>query len=166
MAKVRISQMTAILLERARNYGISAEDLLAGVKSGDASLFKTAEDEHFKYDQFLSYAAEHEEDLETAIKSGYQMKFNTMGGLQIWLKEVFSIEAGMDFAASPGRLENIKLPVEKINRLQEALAGNWVILLTGPKTSQSVLKEKINAQNPQEPHTINLLIQHEYQAQL
>ncbi len=128
--RAKISQKTAILLERARRLGVADDVLLASKAKGDPTPLKVAEEEYYHYDDFFTYAENHGEDLESAIKNGYIMKFNTNGGIQTWLKERFGLEAERDYLFSPGNFTQLKLSVERAEVLFSVLAGNWVMLIS------------------------------------
>lgn len=131
MPSTKLSQHTAILLERARRAGISDDVLLQCIASGDTAPLKIAEDEHYPYDEFVSYAAAHGESLEQAIQEGYRMTFNTFRGLQVWLKEKFGVEEGRDFTASEGRLLGLKLAAVDTEIVKHTLAANWIVQEVG-----------------------------------
>ncbi|MCP1307578.1 hypothetical protein [Paenibacillus tyrfis] len=125
----KLSQNTAILLERARRFGITDETLLAGLAAGDTAVLQPAVGEWYSYDEFYAYADQHGEALEEAIRSGYRMKFNTPGGVQFWLQHRFGLEAGVDYEVPEhGRVNGLKLPDAKVELLRSTLAPNWVIL--------------------------------------
>jgi len=127
-AIVKISQNTAIMMERARRFGITDDVLLNVVQSGDLSPLKVAEEEYYSYDDFLSYAEENGEPLEQAIRDGYKITFNTNNGLKIWLRERFGVEADRDFKASEGRVDALRLSDANVEALKSALAANWVVI--------------------------------------
>lgn len=126
-SQAKLSQHTAILLERARRAGISDDVLLECSASGNTAPLQAAEAEHYHYDEFISYAQSHGESLEQAIREGYRMTFNTFRGLQVWLKEKFGVEEGQDFTASEGRLLGLKLAAAETESLRNTLAANWII---------------------------------------
>ncbi|MEH7123010.1 hypothetical protein V7127_07110 [Bacillus sp. JJ1773] len=128
--RAKISQKTAILLERARRFGVADDVLLASKVKGDPTPLKVAEEQYYQYDDFFTYAENHGEDLESAIKNGYLMKFNTNGGIQTWLKERFGLEAERDYLFSPGKFTHLKLSIEQAKILLSVLAGNWVMLIS------------------------------------
>ncbi|MEH7388907.1 hypothetical protein V7149_08460 [Bacillus sp. JJ1503] len=128
--RAKISQKTAILLERARRFGVADDVLLASKVKGDPTPLKVAEEQYYQYDDFFTYAENHGEDLESAIKNGYLMKFNTNGGIQTWLKERFGLEAERDYLFSPGKFTQLKLSIEQAKILLNVLAGNWVMLIS------------------------------------
>lgn len=128
---VKISQNTAIMLERARRFGITDIELLQVVQSGNLNPLKVAEAEHYSYDDFLSYAEEHGEPLEQAIREGYRMTFNTVNGLKIWLQEKFGLEVGRDFTGGEGRWEQLQLSAADAEFVKAALAANWQVIDLG-----------------------------------
>lgn len=123
----KLSQHTAILLERARRFGVTEETLLQVIASGDVSPLKVAEAEWYEYNDFLTYAEEHGEQLEQAVRDGYQMTFNTNNGLKVWLQARFNVELDRDYTASEGRILDLKLDTVDVNELQQKLAYNWVV---------------------------------------
>lgn len=148
--KARLSQNTAILLERARRYGFSDEQLLGIIRSGDVSELTKANEEWFTYDDFLTYAAEHGEPLEQAVAEGYRITFNTMNGLKIWLETRFGIEEGADFTRGEGKYTGLTLSEADLEALRSALAANWVILeeegASGPKRTVTLAVRALSDQ--------------------
>ncbi|MDO7907745.1 hypothetical protein Q5741_15140 [Paenibacillus sp. JX-17] len=125
--EVRISQNTAILLEHARGKGLSDEVILEAVRSGDTTSLDTVSEEHFTYEDFLSYAQEHNEPLEQAVREGYRITFNTRNGLKIWLEKAFGLQSDRDFQVGEGVVSGLSLTAEQTRLLEQRLAPNWVI---------------------------------------
>lgn len=125
--RIKLSQHTAILLERARQAGISDAILLECANSGDIKPLESAQAEHYNYNEFISYSSSHGEQLERAIQDGYQITFNTFNGLQVWLEQRFGIKRGVDFVATEGRIQGLKLASEDAHVLKDRLANNWVM---------------------------------------
>ncbi|MDO3410395.1 hypothetical protein QWJ34_11535 [Saccharibacillus sp. CPCC 101409] len=123
----RLSQHTAILLEHARSQGITDSVILAAAHSGDAGALASAEEEHYRYDDFLSYAAEHGESLERAVQYGYRITFNTRNGLKIWLEQTFGLRSGQDFEVGEGIVTGLSLDENGVKLLESRLAPNWRI---------------------------------------
>ncbi|OPA79967.1 hypothetical protein BVG16_04225 [Paenibacillus selenitireducens] len=143
--RVKISQNTAIMIERARRFGVTNEVLLQVVATGDLTPLKVAEAEYYSYDEFLSYAEENGEPLEEAIRNGYQITFNTNNGLKVWLFEKFGVEAGRDFTPSEGRVDELTLSSDHIEALKQALAANWVVKDSGETASERKISVVIRA---------------------
>ncbi|OOC58332.1 hypothetical protein [Paenibacillus ihbetae] len=136
MQLTKISQNSAILLEHAKNSGMSSAELLDAVRSREVERFGKAQTGHFHYDELFSYAREHGEDLEKAIQEGYRITFNTRNGLKIWLEEAFGISSESDFRVGEGIIDQLQLTEEQLGRLKDALAVNWTVQeepLTGGK---------------------------------
>ncbi|SFS40155.1 hypothetical protein [Paenibacillus sp. 453mf] len=123
--QVKLSQYSAILLEHARRYGVTEEEILAALRTGDLTAFTKAEREHYSYETFLSYAKEHGEELERAIQDGYRITFNTNNGLKNWIAITFNLTPGKDFNAAEGLVDRLVLSEEQAEKLREALASNW-----------------------------------------
>ncbi|WP_223068232.1 hypothetical protein [Paenibacillus caui] len=127
MEQVKLSQHTAILLEHAKKAGLDQTQLLDALSSRDVNVFRAAEEEHYRYDDFFTYAEEHGEQLEQALLAGYRITFNTRNGLKIWLEEAFHLSSESDFLVGEGRIEGLHLTDEQLARLKETLAVNWVV---------------------------------------
>lgn len=123
----RISQNTAILLENARVKGMIDEVILEAVRSGNITVFDAVAEEDFTYEDFLSYAQEHGEPLEQAIREGYRITFNTRNGLKIWLEKAFNLQSEQDFQVGEGVVSGLKLTDAQTQLLSQRLAPNWVI---------------------------------------
>ncbi|MFI2858148.1 hypothetical protein ACH6EH_13575 [Paenibacillus sp. JSM ZJ436] len=123
----KISQHSAILLERARRCGLSAEELLQGVREQSLQVFAPAQHEHYRYEEWISYAEEHGEDLQKAIQEGYRITFNTRNGLKIWLEQTFGLNSETDFTVGEGMIEGLTLSESQLKLLEQRLAVNWMI---------------------------------------
>lgn len=66
----RVSQNTAIMIERARRKGITDDQLLHAVRTGDVSELIAINEEWYTFDDFVFYANEHDEPLAQAIAVG------------------------------------------------------------------------------------------------
>lgn len=122
--RVKLSQWDALLLEGLRRYGWSNEELLQRVRSGELP-----EDEspfHFDYQELREVATGQEELFVQAVTIGYQIKYNTLGGIRTWLRvtlgkePVLSTEAGDEHVA-------VELTGAEYARLQAVLSHGWQI---------------------------------------
>ncbi|AJS59914.1 hypothetical protein [Paenibacillus sp. IHBB 10380] len=125
--EIKISQHTAILLEHARKALIDEALIREAVRLKDATLLKNAEEEHYQYEDFFTYAEEHGEELEQALE-GYRMTFNTRNGLKIWVEEKFNLQSHVDFKFGDNRMDEIHLDEHQVAQLKQSLAVNWVVL--------------------------------------
>ncbi|UHA71850.1 hypothetical protein [Paenibacillus sp. 481] len=125
---VKLSQSTAIWLECVRRAGVSDEQLLAIIRTGDVEPLQAVGEPFFKPDQWLNYAKEHGENLEQAVREGYAMTFNTINGLKMWLQFRFGLQADQHFQVGEGRFDGLQLSSMDVAALQAALAPNWVLI--------------------------------------
>jgi hypothetical protein len=126
-AEFKLSQNTAIRLELARSKGMSDAVLLEAIQVKDVAAFDAVSEEHYRYDDFFSYADEHGENLEGAVKDGYRITFNTRGGLGIYLQKSFGLQPEQDFTVGEGIVTGLKLKSEQADVLAKRLASNWAI---------------------------------------
>ncbi|WP_440117471.1 hypothetical protein [Paenibacillus sp. QZ-Y1] len=126
-SEIKLSQNTAIRLEQARGKGMSDTEILKAIQSKDVTAFDAVSEEHYRYDEFFSYADEHGENLEGAVKDGYRITFNTRGGLGIYLEKAFGVQPVIDFTVGEGVITGLKLKPEQAEVLVKRLALNWVI---------------------------------------
>lgn len=119
------------MIERARRKGITDDQLLHAARTGDVSELITMNEEWYTFDDFVSYANEHDEPLAQAIAEGYRMTFNTNNGLSIWLQERFGLQEGEDYTKEMGRISDLKLGMENIESLRSSLALNWTVVEAG-----------------------------------
>ncbi|MGG0813885.1 hypothetical protein ABE142_14655 [Paenibacillus alvei] len=127
----RVSQNTAIMIERARRKGITDDELLHAARTGDVSELIAINEEWYTFDDFVSYANEHDEPLAQAIAVGYRMTFNTNNGLSVWLQERFGLQEGEHYTKEMGRISGLKLSMEDIKSLRSSLALNWTVVDEG-----------------------------------
>lgn len=131
----RISQNSAVLLEKARSLGLSDEQLLHIIETNDITPLA---DSKTDYSEWVSYAREHQEDLAAAVAGGYQMTFNTVYGLKNWLKFRYGVEAEKDYTEGEGRFDGLTLDEAEARFVQAALASNWVVLVEPQGDAQVV----------------------------
>ncbi|MDF2556913.1 MAG: hypothetical protein K0R71_741 [Bacillales bacterium] len=128
MGNIRISQKSAILIERLRAQGCSDEQLVKWIENDDNKQFEKFNDDVYTFDTFLSYAKEYKEDIKGAIQIGYQITFNTMGGLRYWIENAFGLREEIDFLAEEGKKLGLKLNSDQKEKLKRCLASNWVMI--------------------------------------
>lgn len=125
--EIKLSQHTAILLEHARKALNDEATIREAVRSKNATLLKHAEEEHYQYEDFFTYAEEHHEKLEEALE-GYRITFNTRNGLKIWVEEKFNLQANVDFKFGDSGIDELHLDERQLAQLKQSLAVNWVVL--------------------------------------
>ena len=127
--KVKLSQQHALLVEALHGLGWS-NDELAEIATREGELPKDDSVFHFDYEELRSFAAQEPEAFASAVREGYKIKFNTLGGLRSWLSVTFGAEPHID--RRPG-LEGVTaiLTDAQLERLQEALSFGWDVQKVG-----------------------------------
>ncbi|ANF98083.1 hypothetical protein [Paenibacillus bovis] len=127
--QVRISQRSAIIIERLRSEGI-AEDILIQALSEQADApLRAVSSVDIDFAEWMNYANEHGEQLVQAVRDGYRMTFTTVPGMKNWLKYALSMEASRDYIeAEEGRMDGLQLTLEQAQQLKDTIAVNWVLL--------------------------------------
>lgn len=69
----------------------------------------------------------HDEDAALALKEGYEIKFNTLKGLKLWLREKFNWVEDVDYEQSEDALVGFTIQSEQLGQLNTSLAKNWVV---------------------------------------
>ncbi|WP_028562316.1 hypothetical protein [Paenibacillus pinihumi] len=126
--KVRLSQWDALLIEGLRATGLSNEEMLNNIKSGE--LPQDESEFHFDYQILAQLAANEPELVERAILEGYQIKYNTVGGINSWIRITLGKQA--EFSREEGD-SGVKasLTEEERNRLESVLSYGWKIVELG-----------------------------------
>ncbi|AXF56585.1 hypothetical protein [Salicibibacter kimchii] len=122
----KISQVSAILLEHARNKGVTELELQRAIREENISLLNEISDDYYNYDELFTYAKRHAENLENALLEGYTMKFNTMDGLQ-WLQQKYGLEEGSDYRKGKEQINDLVIGGDARQTIESALADNWAI---------------------------------------
>ncbi|BFH59603.1 hypothetical protein [Paenibacillus azoreducens] len=121
---VKLSQWDALMLEGLRAYGWSSEELLRKVRERDLpedhSIYE------FEYEELAAFAEAEPETFESAVKDGYSIKYNTLGGLRSWIAVAYGLEPEIN--REPGQ-ESVtaELTDAQKERLESVLSLGWAI---------------------------------------
>lgn len=126
--QIKVSQRTALILERLRRDGITQEQLVDALQREDSAPLEEITSSQTDFQEWFAYAKEHGEPLVQAVKEGYRITFNTNQGLKMWLDYRFLLEEDDDYTSGEGRLDELKLTPDQVEQLKESLAVNWVVL--------------------------------------
>lgn len=131
MSRVKLSQWDALLVESLRSLGWSNEDILRRVTEGDLPVDES--EYHFDYKQLTTLQAEQPEVFEQAVKTGYQIKYNTIRGIRSWIWVALGKEAELELEEGKESVE-IALTAAEKDRLASVLSFGWQIE-NEPKTA-------------------------------
>lgn len=124
LSRVKLSQWDALLVESLRALGWSNEDILRKVSEGDLPVDES--EYHFDYKQLTTLQAEQPELFEQAVKTGYQIKYNTIRGIRSWIWVALGKEAVLELEEGKESVE-IALTAAEKDRLASVLSFGWQI---------------------------------------
>ncbi|WP_046215734.1 hypothetical protein [Paenibacillus wulumuqiensis] len=147
--QVRISQRSAILIERLRSDGITEEVLIQSLDQQEEAPLRAASSSDIDFAEWMNYAAEHGEQLVQAVRDGYRMTFTTVPGMKNWLKYALDMKAGRDYTeGEEGRLDGLQLTLEQAQQLKDTIAVNWVLLEHEDGTASLLLRALLTSSVP------------------
>ncbi|MBB6672096.1 hypothetical protein [Cohnella nanjingensis] len=122
--KIKLSQWDALLVESLRALGCSDDELIRRVRSGETPTDES--DFRFEYGDLTAFANREPETFEAAVKMGYQIKYNTIGGIRSWIFVVLGQEP--EVVRDPGN-ESVtaRLSPTERDRLASVLSYGWTI---------------------------------------
>ncbi|MFD0712959.1 hypothetical protein [Paenibacillus sp. GCM10027626] len=123
--KASLSQWDALMLESLKAYGWSEEELIANARSG--KLPKDESKFQFEYSPLVALANEEPETFERAVREGYQIKYNTIGGIRSWILVALQLEAELHLEPGEERV-SAELTRAETERLQAVLSFGWQIV--------------------------------------
>jgi hypothetical protein len=121
---VKLSQWDALLIESLRALGWSNEDIIRKVAEGDLPVDES--EYEFDYKQLSTLQSEQPELFEQAVKTGYQIKYNTIRGIRSWIWVALGKEAVLELEEGKEAVEATLTMAEK-GRLASVLSFGWEI---------------------------------------
>ncbi len=145
-SNVKISQRSAMLIERLRSEGIRDEQLLEAIQERNAApLTGSATAAGLDLQEWLDYATEHGESLADAVQHGYRMTFTTVPGAGNWLRFALGLQEGQHYTVQEeGRMDGLQLDEVQFQRIADAIAMNWS-LVRQPDGSVSLMLKALQA---------------------
>lgn len=122
--RVRLSQWDAIVLESVRALGLDGEELLRRVSEGDLPSADGSIVTDFA--PLLALHNGQPEVLEQAVKQGYRIKYNTLGGINTWIRIVFGLESEVEREEGIEGVA-VELTANERDLLSPVLSIGWVI---------------------------------------
>lgn len=131
---VSITLMEAYMIETLRSKGMSPEDLVQAIQTNDIHAL-LAIDDSFDYTDLIETAKKDLERIQTAIMSGYTIKFVSKNGIKRLLNVKFGLESGKNYDIEGAKFSNIHLEEDAFKTFQTMLSPNWRI--EGKRTTHS-----------------------------
>ncbi|AKF92974.1 hypothetical protein [Brevibacillus laterosporus] len=127
MSLVKLSQNEALMIEVLRAEGVTDEELLDALKKEDISDFQQCSDD-FDFSHLLDFSRQNWNELEQAVREGYQIKFNTINGIKYLIFVRLNQVADRDYQNKGDYLSEIKLKEAEVIWLQSVLSKNWTVV--------------------------------------
>ncbi|MFD1849797.1 hypothetical protein [Oceanobacillus bengalensis] len=122
----KISLMDAYLIETLRTNGVSNQEILAQVETGDVKAWQEF-NEKFDYTALLELAKQDAVAFRSIISDGYNIKFVTFNGLKNLLKFRFGKEKEKDYQLTETGIHQLTLNEQQLATLKQMLSRNWMI---------------------------------------
>jgi len=121
----KLSQWDALLLESLRGSGWTDEEIIERIERGtdlpkDDSIFQ------FNYEDLAAFAKKEPETFRTAVREGYQIKYNTVRGIRSWIWVAFGFEPQLVLEEGQEAVL-AELTPDQLDRLREVLSFGWRI---------------------------------------
>ncbi|WP_017814102.1 hypothetical protein [Paenibacillus shenyangensis] len=149
--QVKISQRSAIIIERLRSDGMAEDMLIQALNEQEDAPLRAVSSADIDFAEWMNYAKEHGEQLVEAVRDGYRMTFTTVPGMKNWLKYALSMETERDYTeGEEGRMDGLQLTLEQAQQLKDTIAVNWVLLEHEDGSSSLLLRALLtSAEAPQ-----------------
>lgn len=133
VGRVLLSIPVGMLIENCRSGGVSDEEVIACLKSGDFSpILDRVHDPKMDFAERLNTAKELDEDWERAIREGYSFKFLHIGGLKRLLGFRFGKAEGTDYVQLQDALalDGLDLSKPEADELEQIIHRQWKLVPT------------------------------------
>lgn len=126
MTTYKISLMEAYLIETLRNNGVSNEEIVSKLRTGNVEVWQELH-EHFDFNELLPLATRDIDRFKEMLDQGYQVKFVTFNGLKNLLRMRFGKEQDEDYELMEKGIHNLVLEQGQLETVKQMLSGNWVL---------------------------------------
>ena len=134
---VKISQNNALMIEALRQRGLSDEqivnDAIARNLPVDDSMFE------FDFNELSGFVEQELVTLQSALRNGYQIKYNTIRGIRCWILIVFEQDPELVFDAGEEAVY-ATLNSSQQQQLQQVLSYGWQLSILEEATNKIVIK--------------------------
>src|SRR5699024_2430405 len=126
MTTYKISLMEAYLIETLRNHGVSNEEMVAKLRTGNVESWNNFH-ERFDFNELLPLATKDIDQFKEILDQGYQVKFVTFNGLKNLLHMRFGKEQDKDYELLEKGIHKLVLERGQLETVKQMLSGNWVL---------------------------------------
>lgn len=126
MRTIRLSMPVAFFIENCLTSGLPLETIIDSIKQQHFSVFKdNVQDREMDFNERYQVAEQLGEDWETAIKSGYELKWLHMNGLKKLLNFRFNKVADTDYLQDGFVISSLSLNHSEYEILSSMVNSQW-----------------------------------------
>jgi hypothetical protein len=122
----KISLPVVYKIETVRSKGVSNQELLAKLESGDVSSWNDF-NENFDFNELVKLYKENPEMFKSIIENGYAVKFVTLPGIKNILKLKFGLLEDEDYKSTDKGITGLQVSDEQYAVIKQMLSKNWKI---------------------------------------
>lgn len=122
----KISLPVVYKIETVRSKGVSNQELLAKLESGDVSSWSDF-NANFDFNELVELYKEDPEQFKSIIEHGYAVKFVTLPGIKNILKLKFGLLEDQDYKSTEKGITGLKVSDEQYVVIKQMLSKNWRI---------------------------------------
>jgi len=122
----KISLPVVYKIETVRSKGVSNQELLAKLESGDVSSWNDF-NENFDFNELVELYKENSEMFKSIIENGYAVKFVTLPGIKNILKLKFGLLEDEDYKSTDKGITGLQVSDEQYAVIKQMLSKNWKI---------------------------------------
>lgn len=122
----KISLPVVYKIETVRSKGVSNQELLAKLESGDVSSWNDF-NENFDFNELVELYKENPEMFKSIIENGYAVKFVTLPGIKNILKLKFGLLEDEDYKSTDKGITGLQVSDEQYAVIKQMLSKNWKI---------------------------------------
>lgn len=129
MSTIRLSMPVAFFIENCLTSGLPLETIIDSIKQQQFSVFKdNVQDRKMDFNERYQVAEQLGEDWETAIKSGYELKWLHMNGLKKLLNFRFNKVADTDYLQDGYVISSLSLNHFEYEILSSMVNSQWNVI--------------------------------------
>ncbi len=119
-----INLMQAYELDKLSKLGLTDEEILQTLRTGDVSSWRNLEPK-YEFNETLALYKEGEQTFLDAFHGNYRIKYVTLPGIQRLLHLRYELEATKNFDVEDTGIKNLSCDEEIISKIQNMLSINW-----------------------------------------
>ena len=126
MELTKLSLPTVYKIETVRSKGVSNEELLAKIETGDVSSWSEY-NSNFDFNELVELYNNNPEEFKSIVENGYAVKFVTLPGLKNLLKLKYGMLEERDYQPTETGISGLQVDEDQYAAIKQMLSKNWKI---------------------------------------